>query len=384
MMKRTFKDKLKDFRLNVLRQFVKVWLFFDMKIKYVYHDGFNPKRKEPYILLSNHTFMFDVVHSQLKLTKRIPYTIASRILFVRQPTKYLLGNVGNAIPKSKDASDIKAVKTIFRKLKKGYPIIIFPEGDTTYYGATNHIEESTYKLIKKGKVDLVTLNIKGGYLSRPRWATSKRKNRRAEFHYSIPIKKEELKDYSVEEIKEICIKALYNNDYEYQREKMIPHPGTNLAEGFENATYICPNCNGINSITTKENSITCHNCNTEGYIDEYGFIQGFKFDNLVEWDQYQRTFTKELKQATIESDGKLYFSDFDTGISKPMGNITLRYKSDKLYITGDYEEEIDVLNIKNPFLALRRDLNFTHDNKNYLVKLEKYTASFVRVLQEKY
>lgn len=382
-MKRTWKDKLKDFRLNVLRQLVKVWMFFDFRIKYVYHDGFSPKRTEPYVLLGNHTFMFDVIHSQLKL-KRIPYTIASRILFVRQPTKYLLGRVANAIPKSKGAADLKAVKDIFRVVKKGYPILIFPEGDTTYYGETNYIEESTYKLIKKLKVDLVTINVKGGYLSRPRWATGKRKNRRAVFNYHVTIKKEDIKNLSVEEIKDIVKKAIYNNDYEYQREKMIKHPGKNLAEGFENTTYVCPNCNAINSITTVGNNITCNSCNTKGHIDEYGFIQGFKFDNLVEWDKYQRKFINELKETTISSEAELFFSDFETGYNIPKGNVTITYKNGTLFFTGEYQEEIEVSKISNAILALRRDLNFTYNNINYFVKLERYTASFLRIMQEKY
>lgn len=382
-MKRTWRDKLKDFRLNTIRILVGIWMFFDFKVKYIYHDGFKPNRKEPYVLLGNHTFMFDVIHSQLKL-RNIPYSIASRVLFVRQPTKYLLGKIAHAIPKSKGEADIQSVKTIFKVVKKGYPVLIFPEGDTTFYGETNYIEPSTYKLIKKLKVDLVTINTKGGYLSRPRWATGKRKNRRAQMDFHITIKKEDLKNMSLEEIEEVTKKAIYNNDYEYQRNVMIKHKGKQLAEGFENGTYVCPNCDSINSITTSGNSITCNSCKTIGAINEYGFIEGFKFDNLVEWDNYQRNFGSELKKSTIQSKAKLYYSDFETGINNLVGDVTLTYKNGQFVFTGDLEESIHCKDIKNPMLALRRDLNFTFNGKNYLVKLDKYSASFVRVLQEKY
>ena len=382
-MKRTFIDHLKDFRLNTIRVLVGIWMFFDFKIKRVYHDGFKPNRKEPYIMLANHTFMFDVIHSQLKL-RNIPYTIASRILFVRQPTKYLLGSVAHAIPKSKGKADINAVKQIMKALKKGYPILIYPEGDTTFYGETNYIEESTYKLIKKLKVDVVCVNQKGGYLSRPRWATGKRKNRRAQFDYHIPIKKDELKDLSVEEIGEIIKKSLYNNDYEYQRKVMVKHPGKQLAEGFENVVYVCPNCDAINTIETSGNTITCTACNTHGGINEYGFIEGFKFDNLVDWDTYQRGFIQQLRATTIESTGLLYYSNFETGINEPVGNVTLQYKNGMFMFTGDTEQSIKIEDITNPTIALRRDLNFTYNDKNYLIKLDKYSASFLRVLQEKY
>ena len=78
-MKRTWADRHKQVRLGVIRRLVYIWMYFDCKVKYIFHDGFSPKRKEPYVLLGNHTFMFDVIHSQLKL-KKSPYAIASRIL----------------------------------------------------------------------------------------------------------------------------------------------------------------------------------------------------------------------------------------------------------------------------------------------------------------
>ena len=297
-MKRTLYDHFKDFRLNTIRVLVRIWMFFDFKIKRNYHDGFKPNRKEPYILLANHTFMFDVIHVQLPL-RNIPYTIASRVLFVRQPTKYLLGTLAHAIPKSKGKADINTAKQIMKAIKKGYPVLIYPEGDTTFYGETNYIEDSTFKLIKKLNVDVVCVNQKGGYLSRPRWATGKRKNRRAQFDYHITMKKEELQDLTVHEVGDRIKKALYHNDYEYQRTAMIKHPGKQLAEGFENGVYLCPNCDSINSIETSGNQITCTSCSTKGAINEYGFIEGFKFDNLVDWDKYQRGFIKQLRASTI-------------------------------------------------------------------------------------
>lgn len=382
-MKRTWADRRKDVLLSILRRIVGIWMFFDCRVQFFFHDGFNPKRLEPYVLLGNHTFMFDVLHAQIKL-KRSPYSIASRILFVRQPTKFLLSKIANAIPKSKGAADLKAVKDIFRAVKKGYPIIIFPEGDTTFYGETNHIEESTYKLIKKLKIDVVTINVRGGYLSKPRWATGKRKNRRAEFHYNITIKKEDVQNMSYEDIKETIKTALYNNDYEYQRKAMIKHPGKELAEGFDNVAYVCPNCDAINSIVPNGNEIHCTACGTSGLINEYGFIEGFKFDNLVEWDEYQRGFSDKLKESTIVSKAVLFYSDFESGYNELVGDVQLEYSNGSFTFTGDLEEVIPVIEITNPLVALRRDFNFTYNNKNYFVKLEKNSASFLRVLQEKY
>ena len=151
-MKRTLREKIQDCILSFLRYFVLVWMRFDAKTTYTLNDGFHFKRTEPYVLLGNHVFLFDVIHIQ-KRFKVVPYAVASQALFAKQPTKFLFTKLTHAIPKSKGSADIRAAKLIFKHSKK-YPILIFPEGDTTFFGETNYIEESTYKLIKKLKIDV--------------------------------------------------------------------------------------------------------------------------------------------------------------------------------------------------------------------------------------
>ena len=121
-------------------------------------------------------------------------------MFVKQPTKFLLSKIAHAIPKTKSASDIRTARELIGAVKRGYPICIFPEGNTTFNGETTYVEESTMKLIKKLNIDVVTVKVEGGYLSKPRWATSKRKNRRAKFTFKITIPKEQLPELSVEDI----------------------------------------------------------------------------------------------------------------------------------------------------------------------------------------
>jgi len=188
-MEPTKQDRREDFLMTLVKPFVRVWMFFDTRHTYIYENGFSPKRTEPYVLLGNHTFMFDVIHVPLPL-KKVPFIVASHNLFVKQPTKFLLSKIAHAIPKTKSASDIRTARELIGAVKRGYPICIFPEGNTTFNGETTYIEDSTMKLIKKLEIDLVTVKVEGGYLSKPRWATSKRKNRRAKFTFKIAIPKE--------------------------------------------------------------------------------------------------------------------------------------------------------------------------------------------------
>ena len=382
-MKKTFKDIQQNILLKLIKPLVYIWMWLDASRKVHIDKDIKFNRKEPYIMLANHTFMFDVVHVPLRF-KITPFIIASQTLFTKQPAKFLVSQVAHVIPKAKGRNDLKTIKDIFGVIKRGYPVLIFPEGNTTFYGETGYIEKATMKLIKRLGLDVITCNVKGGYLSKPRWATGKRRNHRIELFYKKAINKEQIKNMSIDEINDTINHQLYHNDYDYQREKMIPHPGKRLAEGIENVVYICPHCQSVNTIVSDHNKILCTSCNKEGYVDKFGFIHGFKYDNLIDWNKYQRKFTDKLRESVIESEGFLNFMSIDDGAQLPVGRISIKYQDNELFITGAHHINIKVQDIQNATITLRRDFGFLYDHKHYLINLDKYGASFLRVVQEKY
>jgi DNA-directed RNA polymerase subunit RPC12/RpoP len=382
-MKRRNIDKRQDFLMNLARPFVRIWMNKDTKRIVHLGEGVNLKRKEPYILLSNHTFLFDVIHVPL-LCKKVPFIVASHVLFKKKSTRFLVTQIAHVIAKSKGTSDTGTVRELIGAVKRGYPILIFPEGDTTFYGETNYIEESTMKLIKKLEIDVITCNVKGGYLSKPRWATGKRKNRRAEFTYELTIPKDTIKDLTVDDINGIVKNALYNNDYTYQRTHMIPHPGKTLAEGMENVVYACPFCESIATIKTEGNKVQCTSCGHEGFVDSYGFIQDFKYDNLIDWDKFQKNYQDKLKRSTINTTGQLFFLNAEDAHMDEIGLVNFEYRNQAFHISGAHEEIIPIQEISNAIITLRRDFGFLYQNKSYLVKLNQYSAAFLRIAQNKY
>lgn len=382
-MKKTYKDIQQNILLTLIKPLVYIWMWLDASRKVHLGKGVNFNRKEPYIMLANHTFMFDVVHVPLRF-RIVPFIIASQTLFTKQPEKFLVSQVAHVIPKAKGKSDLKAVMQIYSVIKRGYPVLIFPEGNTTFYGETGHIEKATMKLIKKLGLDVITCQVKGGYLSKPRWATGKRRRRKIELFYNKTISKEEIKDMSVDEVSRLIHNALKHNDYDYQRDKMFAHPGKALAEGIENVVYICPHCQAVNTIVSDHNKILCTACKKEGHMDQYGFIHGFKFDNLIDWNLYQRQFTEKLRQTTITTQGFLNYMLPETEAQVPIGRITLVYENGHIGITGALESAIPIEDMQNPNITLRRDFGFTYKDKHYLINLDKYGASFLRIVQDKY
>jgi 1-acyl-sn-glycerol-3-phosphate acyltransferase len=382
-MKKSRKDIQQDILLKMLKPLVYIWMWLDAKRKVYKGDGVDFRRKEPYVMLANHTYLFDVVHVPLRF-KRTPFIIASQTLFTKQPTKFLVSQVAHVIPKSKGRSDFNTIKKVFQVIDKGYPVLIFPEGNTTFYGETGYIEPATMKLIKKLKLDVITCNIKGGYLSRPRWATGKRNNHKIELFYNLTIPKERLAEMSIEEIDKEINTALYNNDYQFQRDKMIIHKGKKLAEGIENVVYVCPHCEGINTIASAGNKIYCTNCHAEGKVNELGFIEGFKFDNLIDWNKFQLQYNEKLRDTTVKTTAFMNYLQMETEEQIPIGKIEIVYKDKKLHFTGAHEEIIPISEIKNANITLRRDLGFIYNDKNYFLNLDKYSASLLRILQNKY
>jgi len=170
----------------------------------------------------------------------------------------------------------------------------------------------------------------------------------------------------------------------YQRKAMVKHPGKKLAEGLENAIYVCPECEAVNSLTTKGNTFECTHCHTEGYMDEYGFLHGFKFDNLLDWDEFQRGFKVKLEESVIESSGFLDFLRFEDDARIPVGRVNLVYKERGFHFSGAIDEVVDIKDIRNPVMTLRRDLSFDYGDRHFIIKLDRFGASLLRVAQNKY
>lgn len=382
-MKRTFGEKVSDLTLKSIKPLVFVWMKFATNIIVTKESDVDFKRKEPFVLLGNHVSKFDVVELALRFRKT-PLIVASQLLLTKQPLKFLLTYIARCIPKSKGEADIRTAKHLLKSIRKKYPVMIMPEGDATFFGETGYIEYSTAKLIKKLKVDVIVGLFKGGYLSSPRWATSKRKNRRVELHYSKVISKEEIKDLSVDEIYSIICESMYNNDYNNQREKMINYGGENLAEGLTHILYTCPVCEGLNTIETNGNYIKCTKCGTEGHVDEFGFIHGFKYDNVCDWNKFQLKFTDRLKESSFSTKGQLSYIDLKNQLRESVGTIYINYKEGKFYLSGPLEVVLKIEELIYPVITIRRNFSFEYDGIYYFIVLDDCSLSFLRVCQDKY
>ena len=380
-MKKTTKDRFSDIALRILRPIGFVWMRLDIQKKLTSYVDFS--RKEPFVLVGNHTYLFDVVQIAIHF-KITPAIVAQEYLLSAKGLRWLLLNVAKVIPKSKGSADVRTIRKIMQYVKKGYPIMLMPEGDSTFFGRTGYIEPSTGKLIKKLNLDVILAKNKGGYLSRPRWATALRGNRYIDLTYSTLLTKEQVASMTADQIQQELEAGLQHNDYEWQHQSKHKFSGERMAEGFDNVIYRCPVCGAFHSFVVKQNEIQCQSCKTVATMDEYGFVSGFGLATMVELDESQRHFDEELKQTTFQTTATLqYVDNVNFKRTKPVP-VDVAYHENILHIKGKTVVEIPIEELINPVITMRRNLTFEYDDQTYLIKLDRFAMSFLRVVQSKY
>lgn len=269
----------------VLRVTLGIWLKLNYNIK-----AFNEKVKDleaPYLLVGNHCLNWDPFITGLYIKPNTRF-IASDSLFRNRAIAFMLTYLVGAIPKKKAVSDLKTIKLTMKELKRGHVVGVFPEANRTWNGRSIDILYSTAKFVKLMKVPVVNCIIKGGYMSRPRWAVRGRKGV-LELYYDILFTEEDVKTKSVDEIYNIMNDAIQYNEFDWQKNRMIPFKSKKQAEFLENYLYICPKCRKIGTLESNRNEFLCKSCGLSHTMGDYGsFIsENKKFDNPQEWGDWQ-------------------------------------------------------------------------------------------------
>lgn len=299
--------------------------------------------KRPFIIVANHGNFFDpwlVGH-----LSRYPLSIMMNEEGFKASkfNRWYLKNVG-AFPKKKGGTDIKAMRYTLKTLKLGYPVFIFPEGQTTWDGETQPIISGMENIIKRAKLPLVLMNAKGHFLSKPWWSDTVRKGR-------IRLKRkvispEELAQMSKEEIRDTIIKYIANNDIKDEQNQKIEFKGPSPVLGLHRFVWICPSCKTEDTLKTDEKAITCTSCHDAWAMDNHFKLKplnGTKTEigDLYDWSVSHKQQLKQWINETpnghllTQSKGVNYCSvtKYGENISHAMGTLSLT--KDKLTFTPD-------------------------------------------------
>lgn len=262
-----------------------------------------PDIKGPFLLLANHNADLDPVIINLSFRELI-YFVASEHIFRVGFVSYLLKRYLDPISRLKGGNDLKTVKDILTRIKRGRSVCIFAEGNTSFNGETCPVPKSTGKLAKICEVPLVTYQFEGGYLTTPRWAHTMRRGRMRGYVVNV-YPPEQLKLMTTAEVNAAIAKDLHEDAYARQEIKKVRFKGRRLAEGLEAALFICPQCESIGTLHSHDNEFSC-NCGFKAIYDEYGYLNNSQYTTVLDWDRWQDS---KLTQIAANLGSKEAFAD---------------------------------------------------------------------------
>lgn len=307
--KKTTEDKKKARRLKWHRW---VWNNLMPIVKVFVRLHYGPMDFEPapaldggYIVLPNHTCGGDQFFVAFSFPKRQMYFLCSehsfRNRFLGLVMKVMLGPISRV----KGSVDASAVLSLMRLLRQGIPICMFPEGNRSWNGRTAPLHPTTAKFLRSSGVPIVTYRIEGGYLSDPRWSKSLRRGKITGRVVNI-YQPAELRKMTPAQIDALVSKDLWVDADALQRENPMPFKGKKLAEGLEEALFLCPKCGNIGTLRSHGNEFDC-GCGLHATYNELGrFDEGAPFRTVAEWDDWQQEELRkraEAPEVSLSDDG---------------------------------------------------------------------------------
>ncbi len=240
----------------------------------------------PFVVLPNHTNQWDPMAVSW-VTPRAIRWVTSDAAF-RDGIKTLL-TMGGAIPKLKEQSDMVTLQQLKEAKAMGLACGIFPEGAQNWDGRMLDLIPATAKLIRFLKLPVIVPLIKGGFITKPRYAWGSRRSR-IDVEFTRIIDADEIQDMKLVEIERRINEALVQDDYEWQKTAKVQVHSETRAEHMELAHYLCPSCESVGSMISKGNILTC-SCGYIIEVDQFGFFlypeDGPSFDTPHHWLVWQ-------------------------------------------------------------------------------------------------
>lgn len=256
------------------------------------------KLKPPYVVVANHCGLADIAGVTMLTAPNCGSFIVSETQIAQRSP--LIKYVG-VLPKKQFTVDISLIRDIKYVLGHKRPVIVFPEAKLSVDGRLCIVKPATAKLIKMLKVPLVTICFNGAYISKPRWASSRR---------IVPITAnikvltaDEINKLTAEQINNYIVENLTYDDYAYQRQNNISIDVPDLCEGLETILYKCPVCGEEFAMVGKGNTLTCNKCGATVTQNKFGELVGGKFGSVTDWYDWQRDcVTQELSNGNYVFD----------------------------------------------------------------------------------
>lgn len=294
----------------------------------------------PFLVVCNHNTDWDPLLMGISFRKEHVYFVSSEHVLRSRFGKLLIWLL-DPIGRQKGGSAADTVLTMMRRLKKGYNVAVFPEGNRSWDGVTREFVATTGKLVRSSGASLVTYRIDGGYFANPRWAGGSIRRGKTRGHVVNVYTPEQLKAMKPDEINECIKNDLHVDAYEEQRKNPTPFKGRNLAQHMETLLFICPRCGGIHTLHSRGDTLSCDSCDFSVRYLPTGFLTGgdIPWDNIRDWNHWQdgeiRRLCDEAGDKPIFTDTAMHTNHILSGRSREvLGQGEMRLYRDRLELPG--------------------------------------------------
>ncbi len=336
------------------------------------------KIKGPYVVIANHQSFIDFINLACCTRKRISFVV-SNSMYQSMKINPLMKLCG-VIPKQQFQTNVSDMKKMRSAIQAGRPLAIYPAGLMTENGLSTPIPEATGKFLQWLGVDVYLAYTKGSYFTNPKWGKGFRKGK-ITLNVTKLIAKEELKNYTSDELQLIVHQSLDYNAYQQQENDMIPYKKGNSIKGLENVLYWCPKCN--KEFTNKNisyDTMKCSYCGNEVYLDKFGFINP-KTENDIYYkhvsDWYNKIYNnlyeevKENNEYYLQSNMTLKMLDYKKHQFYEVGTGNVILNKEKFIINVPINNEYRVIEVPIktiPILPFKPGVHFEIQDGNVIYR----------------
>jgi len=337
--------------------------------------------EEPTLVISNHVTDVDFFFVALGLKGSHIYYVASEHLLNWGWISKVIFWLVAPITRRKGTTAMDTAMSMMRKLRAGYSVCVFGEGESSWNGQSIPVYPATATLAKVSGKPLKTFRIEGGHLTMPRWGKGIRRGK-VYGHVVNTYSPEQLKAMSTEEINAAINRDIYEDAWERQKQNQVRYRHRKRAEALETALFMCPDCKRIGTVYGKKNHVVC-DCGFCVEMTEYGTFEPAKpFENIAQWDKWQHECLKNgdyAPESRICDEEMTLFCLSEEKGKEQIAQGTMLLEQDVLKV-GDHCFELG--KISNLALIQKRVIVMTYEDAYYEIRadqprcLRKYLAAW--------
>ena len=295
------------FLLQIVTRVLSILDLWPTKFTYRPHGMERIGKKEPCLILMNHSSFIDMKIASRIFFPRRDGIVCTSDSFIGFGMSLLMRLIG-CIPTQKFVTDVGLIKDMEYLLKKKKcSVLMYPEASYSFDGTATPLPRKMGVLLKKLGVPVVTVITQGAFTREPLYNCLQKRKVDVRADVKVLATAEELKTLSVAELDQRLDEAFSFDSFKWQQENNITIDEPFRAEGLNRILYKCPHCGVEGKTEGKGVTLVCHNCGKEYELTEQGYLKATNgdpaFTHVPDWYAWQRQeVRKELEEGTYKLD----------------------------------------------------------------------------------